>query len=116
MTAQLDIFTALTTRDRILDALAANHAQYLAELREIARYVAQRNGEVTIDDVRSEIVRRGYPMPAEIGADERVFGVVFRCRDFTPIGQRKTSRKEWAARVGVARSAVTVYVLRTVAA
>ena len=115
MTAQLAFFGAVAERDRILSAFAANHKTYIEALRAFAREIALRNDVVAIDDLRSEIERRGFPMPQEIECDERVFGSVFRCKDFVPVGQRPTTRRAWATRVGVTRSAVVIYKLRDAA-
>lgn len=109
MSAQLSMFAAVSERDRILAAMAANHRVYLESLRAFAREIALRHGEVCIDDVRAELGRRGYPMPRDIGADERLFGVVFRCKDFCAVGMRTTSRAAWAARIGRSRDCVMVY-------
>lgn len=116
MTEQLSLISmGRTERDRILQALADNHTTYLTFVRAIARELAMRRGAVSIDDVRDELRRRDLPMPAEIGADERVFGALFRCKDFRAIGHRTTTRTEWAQRVGVNRSQVTVYELAVAA-
>jgi len=109
MTAQLSFFAGIGERNRILEAFAKNHREYLAAVRAFARDIARRDGIVTIDAVRFELEHRQFPMPAEVGIDERVFGTVFRCKDFVAISQRPTTRHDWAARVGRARSNVTVY-------
>jgi hypothetical protein len=110
------LLAAVNERDSILRTLAENHNQYLAGLRAFAREIALKKGEVTVDDVREAIERERYPMPGEIGCDERVLGALFKTRDFRAVGHRQTSRVEWAARVGAARSLVTVYELRQVTA
>lgn len=106
---QLSMFGALAERDRILEAFREHHPTYLAALRGFARDLARKHGEVTIDALRAEIEARAFPMPREIGADERLFGVVFRCKDFRPVGMRRTTREAWAARVGRSRDGVMVY-------
>lgn len=112
MAEQLSLHGAWTERDRIIDALRQNHSAYLTTLRSFARVIALQRGIVTIDDVREEIARQDFFMPADIGADERVLGAVFTRREFEAIGQQPTRRSEWAARVGRARSNITVYRLR----
>lgn len=108
---QLSLLEGRGERDRILAAIASDpaHKVYLSFIRPIARELAQRHGLVTIDDVREELKRRDLPLPGEVGIDERVFGTLFRCKDFIAVAQRPTTRKEWAQRVGRARSNVTVY-------
>lgn len=96
-------------RDRIMDAIASNHRTYLEFIRSLAREIAARSGNVSIDEVRAEMAQRDWPMPEEIGADARVFGALFRVPEFVPVGRRVTRRAEVAARVGRARSEVTVY-------
>ncbi len=109
MSEQLSIFEAQAERDRVLGALASNRGAYLAGLRAFAREHALRHGECCIDDVRDAAEKHGYPMPAELGFDERVMGAVFKTRDFVAVGARRTTRAAFAARVGISRSAVTVY-------
>ncbi len=111
MTLQLSLLSAQSERERILAAIAADpaHKVYLSFVRPVARELAQRNGTVTIDDVRAEMQRRDMPMPAEVGIDERVFGTLFRCKEFIAISQRPTTRRERIARAGVGASFVTVY-------
>ena len=117
MIVQQTLFeTARTERDDILARLAAKHTTYLEFVRAIARELAVRHWSVTIDDVREELAARKLPMPADIGADERVFGALFRSKEFEAIGTRATTRMEFAARVGAQRSRVTVYRIRKEAA
>lgn len=116
MSEQLALLGAVAERDRIIAAFEANHATYLTAVRAFAREIAMRNGVVCIDDLRSELERRDFPMPREIGCDERIFGAVFCKAEFRPIGQRRTMREAWAKRVGAGRSAVTIYKLRDEAA
>lgn len=115
MSAQLSMFDAVTERDRILATMAEHHGVYLEALRAFAREIALRKGEVCIDDVREEIARRQFPMPKDIGADERIFGSLFKGKDFRAVGLRRTTREAWAARVGTSRDGVTVYRLVEVA-
>lgn len=112
MSVQLAFFSGLGERDRILSAMRENHSVYLNAIRSFARVIALKRGTVTIDDVREEIERQNFPMPSEIGADERVFGAVFSRSEFLPVGQCPTRRAEHAKRVGIARSNITVYKLK----
>lgn len=105
----MSFLEAVSERDKILTAMAANHRVYLESLRAFAREIALRKGEVSIDDVRTEVERRAFPMPRDIGADERILGSLFKTKEFFPIGMRRTTRDAWAARVGRSRDAVTVY-------
>ncbi len=114
---QLGLFSpGRSERDRIMQALSDKHTTYLEFVRAIAREIAVRVGEVSIDEVRTELAARDLPMPAEIGVDERVFGTLFRSKEFRAIGSRATSRRDWAQRVGANRSQVTVYEFRAVSA
>lgn len=106
---QLAFFDGRAERDRIIAAFQSNHRTYLEALRGFARDIARRAGEVTVDDVRDECAVRDFPLPDEVGIDARVLGALFNTKDFQPIAQRPTTRKEWANRVGRARSNVTVY-------
>lgn len=63
-----------------------HRADWLAEARAIAFDLAQRNGTVTIDDVRALC-----PPPADV--DPRVMGAVFRTRDFRPTGKHRKSAR-----------------------
>ncbi|MHB8703713.1 MAG: hypothetical protein ACYC8W_06150 [Candidatus Tyrphobacter sp.] len=111
---QIALFEARRERDRILDAMNKDHRIYLEALRSFAREHSLRNPSrlVTIDDVRRLMEARDFPLPGEIGADERILGAVFRCKDFKPVGQRPTARLERIARCGIARSNVTIYTLQ----
>ena len=111
---QLGLFGGRTERDRIMESLEANHFTYLGFVRGIARDIARRDGIVSIDEVRAELTARDLPLPHDIGADERIFGALFRGSEFRPVGRRKTSRADWAQRVGENRSQVTVYEVRPV--
>lgn len=115
MSVQASLFDGLAERNRIIESMRQNHKIYLTALRSFARVHAMQHGEVTIDDVRDAIAREQYPMPAEVGCDERVFGSLFTTKEFAAIGQRPTRREEWAKRVGRARSFVTVYRLKPAA-
>jgi hypothetical protein len=115
MSEQLSLIAAVTERDRIIAHLAANHASYLESLREFAVAHALECGRVSIDDVRDTIERTGYPMPHEVGIDERVFGALFTRKRFQAVGTQPTRREAFAARVGMARSQITVYALRAAA-
>ena len=106
---QIDMFGGRAERDRILELLAGKHTTYLTFCRAIAREIAMRAGSVSIDEVRTELLARDLPMPSDIGADERIFGTLFRSKDFRAIGHRTTSRADWAQRVGVNRAQITVY-------
>jgi hypothetical protein len=105
-------FSPRAQRDRILEALQMNHRAYLTTLRSFARIHAMRHRTVTIDDVRAEIVRQDFFMPAELKIDQRVFGTVFHCKDFELIGQIVSTRKDRVARAGTGASHITVYKLK----
>ncbi len=109
---QLAIFESLAERERILREMAANHRLYLTTLRSFARVHAMRYGTVCIDDVRDECARQQFPLPAEIGIDNRVLGPLFCAAEFVAIDQIVTRRAERVARAGRGSSLVTVYALR----
>jgi hypothetical protein len=111
---QLAFFEAQDERNRIIAALAKNHKAYLDALREFAVAHAAQHGTVTIDDVRDTISRTDFPMPADLEIDERVFGSVFNRNRFRAVDTIPTRRLEFAQRVGLSRSSVTVYRLREV--
>lgn len=117
VSTQLALLDAISERDRVLAAIAQKRENgiYLQFVRPIARELAQRNGYVSIDDVRAELQRRDFPLPEEAGLDSRVFGALFRCKAFIAVTQRPTTRIAVAARWGRARSNVTVYKLADVA-
>ena len=92
---------------------SARHGEYLECLRAHALRIADRKGNVTIDDVRDEIEAMHLPMPTQIGADDRMFGCVLRaCKELCSVGVQQTRRIEWARKVGRTRSMVTVYARR----
>lgn len=105
---------AKSQRDQIMDAMEAEpaHSVYLRFARTVALDLGHRNGFVTIDDVRAELARQDFPMPGEVGLDARVFGVLFRCKNFVAVEQRPTARKERLARAGIGASYITVYRIR----
>ncbi len=110
MAVQLAFFDGVAEKNRILAAMRENHGVYLTALRSFARVIAMTNGSVTVDDVRAEMERRDYPMPHEIGADNRILGALFT-KEFRPIGQRVTTRQERIDRAGRGASYITVYTL-----
>lgn len=115
MSTQLTLLDAIGERDRIIASFQENHRTYLEALRAFAREIALRDGVVSIDEVRAEIERREFPMPKDIGADERILGALFASKDFICVGQRPTTRAAWSARVGRARSNVSVYRIKVAA-
>lgn len=60
-------------------------ADYLARARQIARQIAMRNGEVTINDVREHC-------PPPEGVDPRVMGAILRKPEFIAVGYTKSHR------------------------
>lgn len=96
---------------------AERHGDYIKCLREHALRILDRNrskefpnGRVTIDDLRDEMSALHLPMPSDIGADDRMFGSVLRgCDELKIVGVEQTRRSEWAKRVGMTRSMVSVY-------
>lgn len=109
MSGQLSFFDAQAERDRILAHFAEHHRQYIEAVRAFARDIARRDGVVCIDAVRYELERREFPLPADVGIDARVFGTLFRCKEFIPVSQRPTQRAERIGRAGIGASYITVY-------
>lgn len=100
---------AVAQRERILAHFEQNNPAYLTALRGIAADIATRNGTVTVDDLREQCEYLGFPLPNQIGKDERIFGVTFRDKRFIAVDSRLSVRAEKVARCGVNRSRVTVY-------
>ena len=107
--AQLALFEAQSQRDRVLLALANNGGAWLAAVRAFAVAIARRTGTVSIDDVREELEREGFPMPADVGCDSRIFGCVLRHADFEATGQQPTRRAARILRSGLGASYITTY-------
>lgn len=113
MTAQLSFGLEAFEFERVCQHWASNHPKYLASLRELGIAIARRLGEVTVDELREEMAKFKIPFPKEIGADERMIASVLRgCRQLQIKGERKTTRVDWAKRVGSTRDKVTVYELK----
>lgn len=106
---QLAFFDGRSERDRIIASFQANHKTYLEALRGFARDLARKNGQVCIDDVHAECKLREFPLPKEVGIDARVLGALFNTKEFVPVAQRLTTRRERVARAGTGASLVTVY-------
>ena len=71
-------------RDRALDRLGSNRAEWLNIARGYALQICRRRGQVTADDVR-EIL----PIPPEY--DGRVMGAVFCKSLFQKVGYKATT-------------------------
>ena len=112
MTTQLDLIPGFGERDRILAYFAANHDAYLSKVREFAKDYARLYGSVAIDNVRVELERHGYPLPNEIGIDNRVFGALFLNRSFVKVGMRLSTWAARVARAGEGASFICIYRLR----
>ena len=113
MAVQLAFFGEITERNRIIAAMRDAHPVYLGTVRSFARLIAMRKGTVTIDDVRADLEARDFPLPSDIGADDRIFGALFTRKEFEAVGQVLTSRQERVARAGRNSSYITQYKLRT---
>jgi hypothetical protein len=111
MISQLSLFEARAERDRRIQYFIDNHGEYLKGIREFAKDFARQHGLVAIDNVREELKRHGYPTPEEMKIDSRIFGAVFKSKDFIPVGNRKTFREERGARSGRLSTFITVYQL-----
>ena len=112
MAVQLAFFGGIAEKNRIIEAMREAHPVYLGTVRSFARLIAMRKGTVTIDDVRVDLEARDFPLPSEIGADDRIFGALFTRKEFEPIGQVLTARQARVARAGRNSSYITTYKLR----
>lgn len=113
MSEQLALAPEYNEFERICAHWQADHPAYLAMLRAHAVAFAREHGEVTIDNLRERMTNYNIPFPAQIGLDTRIFGSVLRgCPELHIVTFRRTSRDEWAKRVGTARNLVAVYRLR----
>ena len=113
MAVQLAFFGGVTEKNRIIEAMREAHPVYLGTVRSFARLIAMRKGTVTIDDVRADLEARDFPLPKEIGADDRIFGALFTRKEFRAVGQVLTTRQERIDRAGKNSSYITQYKLRT---
>lgn len=104
---------ALMEKDRLLSFFESNHPQYIESLRAFAIAKCRYAGTISIDDLRELIAEKNYPLPREIGADDRLLGVVLsRCKEFECVGTVLSRRAETVARSGKNRSMISVYRLR----
>lgn len=104
------IDSARLERERIRNALAQSRQTYLATVRSFLRlYALEHGGEASVDDAYTAIERHGFFTPADLGFDNRCFGSLFKSEEWRPVRQVATRRAEVVARVGRARSFVTVY-------
>src|SRR5579872_4513541 len=86
---------ALLEKDRLLSYFERNHHQYIDSLRAFAIAKCRYDGTITIDDLRELIAEKNYPLPHEIGADNRLLGVVLsRCKNFECVGTTLSRRME----------------------
>ena len=101
----------LTEFERICQHWQVNHSEYIEMLRRHALRLVEKNGRVTIDDVRDEMEALHIPMPSDIGADDRIFGHVLRgCKELRIVGFEPTRRIEHAKRVGTTRAQISIYI------
>jgi hypothetical protein len=112
MSGQMNLFELQAERDRRIQYFIDHHSEYLTGVREFAKDYASLHGQVAIDNVREELKRHGYPTPEEMKIDSRIFGAVFKSKDFVAVGSRKTFREERGARSGRLSAFITVYELR----
>jgi len=94
---QLSLDGALKRRNLALDGLEGKYPDFLARARHVAVSIAEREGEVTADDVRGVLA-------IPIGIHPNVMGALFRGPQWRRIGWRKSSQPQrHANRVGVWR-------------
>ena len=94
---QLSLDDALKRRDLALDGLEDKYPDFLARARHVAVVIAEKEGEVTADDVRELL-----PIPANV--HHNAMGSVFRESRWKRIGWRKSSQPQrHANRVGIWR-------------
>lgn len=100
-------------RDRLLAFFEKNHSQYVESLRAFAIATCRYVGTITIDDLRDVMAERNYPLPHEIGADNRLLGTVLsRCKEFECVGSVLSRRPERIGKSGKNSSYVSVYRLK----
>lgn len=109
----MTLFEAAAERERAMARLMSNpkNAVFLNTCRSMAREICGRRGEVCIDDVRELLAQRGYEIPK----DARVFGPVFRSKEFVPVRKIDSTRPERIARAGRGASGIWIYKLRSAA-
>lgn len=89
---QLSLFDAQDRRDKALNGLEDKYPDFLARARHVATTIAERQGEVTADDVREFL-----PIPANV--HHSVMGSVFRSPQWKRIGWRRSSQPQRKASV-----------------
>lgn len=72
---------------QVLPLFEQSRTAWLANARATARYLARKNGQVNINDVRAEC-------PPPDGVDPRCMGAVFSGKDFIRIGYIDSSRRQ----------------------
>jgi len=94
---QLSFYAGQKLKDLALDGLEGKYPGFLARARHVAQSIAERQGEVTADDVREILA-----IPVDVHPN--VMGSVFREPRWRRIGWRRSSQPQrHANRVGVWR-------------
>ena len=77
--AQHDRAKAVAEKERILDDIAVRRMAYLTEARDTARWLCDKQGSTTADEVG-----RWCQRPEGVGP--QVMGALFRTKEFVPCG------------------------------
>lgn len=89
---QLSLDAALKRRDLALDGLEGKYPDFLARARHVAQGIAEREGEVTADDVREVLA-------IPVGTHHSVMGALFKEPQWRRIGYRSSSQPQRKAGV-----------------
>lgn len=89
---QLSFDDAQRLKDKALDGLEAKYPDFLVRARHVAQRIAQRQGEVSADDVREVL-----SIPVDIHPS--VMGALFRGPQWRRIGYRPSSQPQRKAGV-----------------
>lgn len=87
VTVQLSLDAALKLRDLALDGLEGKYSDFLTRARHVAQSIAEREGEVSADDIREVL-----SIPVDIHPS--VMGSLFRGPQWKRIGYRPSSQPQ----------------------
>jgi len=74
------------TKQEAFDLFEDTRGEFLAHCRWVAERIFKEKGHVTIDDVRQQVI-------TPKGVDPRVYGAVFREKEWQKVGHTQTKRK-----------------------
>lgn len=82
----------IENKQEALNLFEANRKEFLEYARWVGKRIAEKKGNVTIDDIRAEI-------SVPLNLDGRVLGAVFNTPDFERVGYSTTKVKSSHGRV-----------------